>query len=366
MDSRLPLSPFHGQANFNNNQEIPLNGTKPQWSRFLCTLLLGCVGGVLATYAHWPLPWMIGSLVMVLLAQCFTPLNLQPLPGGRKTGQWIVGIGIGLHFNAYVLEQIVLNIFPILVGALITTAVSGVGVWFMRKGGEDKATAFFSSMAGGSAEMVNLGQRNGAKLSHVAAAQTLRVVMVVLTVPAVFKLLVSNTNLEHTSLPVDWYWLGIVFVIGGVAAWLLQHFRQPNPWLFGPLLITAGASIWLDLHVGLPFGASQLGQLLIGSSLGCFFERSFFRYAPAFLARSFISTCAMVITASVAAAGIGWFIDGDIRSLTLGMMPGGIAEMSLTAETLHLAVPLVTAMQTLRILLVLFLAEPIYRRWLGR
>ena len=126
--------------------------------------------------------------------------------------------------------------------------------------------------------------------------------MVVLTVPAVFKLLVSNSDLEHTSLPVDWYWLGIVFVIGGVAAWLLQHFRQPNPWLFGPLLITAGASIWFDLHVGLPFGASQLGQLLIGSSLGCFFERSFFRDAPAFLARSFISTCAMVITASVAAA----------------------------------------------------------------
>lgn len=86
-------------------------GTKPQWGSFLCTLALGGVGGVLATYAHWPLPWMIGSLVMVLLGQCFTPLNLQPLPGGRKTGQWIVGIGIGLHFNAYVMEQIVLNIF---------------------------------------------------------------------------------------------------------------------------------------------------------------------------------------------------------------------------------------------------------------
>jgi uncharacterized membrane protein AbrB (regulator of aidB expression) len=29
-------------------------------------------------------------------------------------------------------------------------------------------------------------------------------------------------------------------------------------------------------------------------------------------------------------------------------------------------VPLLTAMQTLRILFVLFLAEPIYRRWLER
>jgi len=72
------------------------------------------------------------------------------------------------------------------------------------------------------------------------------------------------------------------------------------------------------------------------------------------------------VTAALAAAGIGGCISGDIRSLTLGMMPGGIAEMSLTAETLHLAVALVTAMQTLRILLVLFLAEPVYRWWLDR
>jgi len=53
----------------------------------------------------------------------------------------------------------------------------------------------------------------------------------------------------------------------------------------------------------------------------------------------------------------------DLRSLTLGMMPGGIAEMSLTAEVLQLSVPLVTAMQVMRLLFVLFLAEPIFRYW---
>ena len=35
-------------------------------------------------------------------------------------------------------------------------------------------TAFFSSMPGGSGEMVNLGARNGAVLSRVAAGQSLR------------------------------------------------------------------------------------------------------------------------------------------------------------------------------------------------
>lgn len=49
----------------------------------------------------------------------------------------------------------------------------------------------------------------------------------------------------------------------------------------------------------------------------------------------------------------------DFRALTLGGDPGAIAEMSLTAQTLALSVPLVTAMQTLRRVLVLFLAEPL-------
>ncbi|RAI64719.1 hypothetical protein DOZ80_24915 [Pseudomonas fluorescens] len=40
--------------------------------------------------------------------------------------------------------------------------------------------------------------------------------------------------------------------------------------------------------------------------------------------------------------------------------------MSLTSETLTLSVPLVTATQTLRLVLVLFLAEPLYRYWKRR
>jgi len=63
---------------------------------------------------------------------------------------------------------------------------------------------------------------------------------------------------------------------------------------------------------------------------------------------------------------MSWASGLDARALLLGMVPGGIAEMSLTAEALDLLVPLVTAMQVLRLLLVLFLAAPVYRLCNGR
>ena len=327
------------------------------------TPLVGLAGGYLASLIGWPLPWMVGSLLAIILVRCLSPWQLAEIPGGRKCGQWIVGIGIGLHFTPVVMEQVLAHFWLIFFGALLTSVSSIISVWIMRRSGEDRATAFFSSMPGGSGEMVNLGARNGAVLSRVAAGQSLRVLAVVLCVPAAFKyMLGGGTPVLHPA-PVDVFWLAVLFPAGALLAWLWQRLRQPNPWLFGPLLISASVSILFDLHTSLPEGSSQAGQWLIGSGLGCHFNRAFFRRAPSFIGRTLLGTALTMLIASACAVGLSALTQLDLRSMTLGMMPGGIAEMSLTAEVLQLSVPLVTALQVMRLLFVLFLAEPLYQYW---
>jgi len=238
-----------------------------------------------------------------------------------------------------------------------------VGVWLLRRTGEDRATAYFASMPGGSGEMVNLGARNGAVLSQVAAAQSLRVLAVVLCVPALFKFLIGDgVPLNHAG-SVSWGWLALIAPLGVAVGFIWQRLRQPNPWLFGPLLVAATVSLACNLQIALPNGASQIGQWLIGSGLACHFNRAFFRRAPSFLGRTLLATALCMLIAGSAAWGLSVLTALDLRSLTLGMMPGGIAEMSLTAETLQLSVPLVTALQVMRLLFVLFLAEPLFRVW---
>ncbi|WP_268797669.1 AbrB family transcriptional regulator [Pseudomonas huanghezhanensis] len=327
------------------------------------TPLVGLLGGYLASQVGWPLPWMVGSLLAIILVRCLTPWQLAEIPGGRKCGQWVVGIGIGLHFTPVVIEQVLSHFGLIFIGALVTSVSSVVGVWLMLRTGEDRATAFFSSMPGGSGEMVNLGARNGAILSNVAAGQSLRVLAVVLCVPAIFKYLLEAKAPVLQPVAVDWMWLAILFPAGAAMALLWQRLKQPNPWLFGPLLVSAVVSVSCDLHIGLPNGGSQIGQWLIGSGLGCHFNRAFFRRAPSFIGRTLIGTALTMIIAAASALILSTLTLLDLRSLTLGMMPGGIAEMSLTAEVLQLSVPLVTAMQVMRLLFVLFLAEPLFRYW---
>jgi membrane AbrB-like protein len=185
----------------------------------------------------------------------------------------------------------------------------------------------------------------------------------VLCIPAIFKYLMGNGGPVSHAAVVDWMWLMLLFPLGALVAWGWQKLKQPNPWLFGPLLISAVISVTFDLHIGLPQGGSQLGQWLIGSGLGCHFNRAFFRRAPSFIGRTLVGTALTMSIAALCALGLSTLTHLDLRSLTLGMMPGGIAEMSLTAEVLQLSVPLVTAMQVMRLLFVLFLAEPLFRYW---
>ncbi|MDX5373159.1 MAG: AbrB family transcriptional regulator [Pseudomonadaceae bacterium] len=333
----------------------------PNW---WLTPLAGAAGGALASLIGWPLPWMVGSLLAVVLLRCLGGLDLREVPGARKAGQWLVGTGIGLHFSPAVLQQVLAHGGLLLAGALLTSLTCLIGIALLRAAGHDRATAFFASMPGGASEMVNLGLRNGAQAGEVAAGQSLRLLLVVLLVPALFQwwLGVPPALAPLAGAP-DLPLLALLLAAGALLALLGQRLRQPNPWLLGPLLVAAAGAVLLEQPPRLPAGSSELGQWLIGSALGCHFSREFFRRAPRFLALVVLATGLAMLAAALGAEVLSWLGALDHRALLLGMMPGGIAELSLTAEALALSVPLITGLQVLRLMCVLFLAEPAFRLW---
>ncbi|HLD69055.1 MAG TPA: AbrB family transcriptional regulator [Pseudomonas sp.] len=334
------------------------------WRRGWATPLVGAVGGYLASLSGWPLPWMVGSLLAVMAVRCGGG-RLGELPGGRQAGQCLVASAIGLHFTSEVLHQVFEHAGVILAGAGVTLLSSLIGIILLRRAGVDRATAFFASMPGGASEMVNLALRHGAQPARVAAAHSLRLLLVVLLVPALFA-----WSLPPLAPPpagaVNWPWLALLLPSGALLALLWRRLGQPNPWMLGPLTVCAVASVLFDLHLGLPEGLGQVGQWLIGCALGCHFDRSFFRSAPGFLARVLLFSLLAMLAAALLGQVLGWLGGADRVALMLGMMPGGITELCLTAEALQLSVALVTALQVLRLFLVMFLAEPLFRLWQSR
>ncbi|MGW8172715.1 MAG: AbrB family transcriptional regulator [Pseudomonas sp.] len=333
----------------------------PAW---WATPLIGAVGGWLASLAHWPLPWMVGSLLAVIAVRCSGWL-VSEVPRGRQVGQWIVASAIGLHFTGEVMREVLAHFGVILAGAVGTLLLGLIGIFILLRSGSDRATAFFASMPGGASEMVVLANRHQAEAASVAAAHSLRLLLVVLIVPALFTWGLPTVAAPPAA-PVSWPWLAVLLPAGGLLALLWKRLGQPNPWMLGPLTVCALASVAFDLHIGLPGWAGALGQWLIGCSLACHFDRPFFRSAPAFLLRILLFTLLAMLVAAALGGALGWVTALDEVSLMLGMMPGGITELCLTAEALQLSVALVTAVQVLRLFLVMFLAEPLFRLWQRR
>ncbi len=333
----------------------------PAW---WATPLIGAFGGWLASLANWPLPWMVGSLLAVIAVRCSGWL-VSEVPRGRQVGQWIVASAIGLHFTGEVMREVLAHFGVILAGAVGTLLLGLIGIFILLRSGSDRATAFFASMPGGASEMVVLANRHQAEAASVAAAHSLRLLLVVLIVPALFTWGLPTVAAPPAA-PVSWPWLAVLLPAGGLLALLWKRLGQPNPWMLGPLTACALASVAFDLHIGLPGWAGALGQWLIGCSLACHFDRPFFRSAPAFLLRILLFTLLAMLVAAALGGALGWLTALDEVSLMLGMMPGGIAELCLTAEALQLSVALVTAVQVLRLFLVMFLAEPLFRLWQRR
>ncbi|MCF5051941.1 AbrB family transcriptional regulator [Pseudomonas syringae] len=326
---------------------------------WLLTLIVGALGGSFATWAGWPLPWVIGGLVAGLLTRCAGGL-VPEVPYGRQAGQLIVAVAIGCHFTLPVMQQVAAHLGLIVVAVLLTLVLALGSVLILHRWGVPLATAFFALMPANSSEMVHLGRQRQADAGFIAAAHSVRLLLILLTVPAVVTWGMPSA-VAHPALPVIWPWLIFILAMGWLAALGFKQCRLPNPWTFGPFLICAVGVGCNNLSMSMPGWLSGTGQLLIGCALGVAFDRSFLRRAPGFLTKVLVLLTGSVLATALAAWALGGWLGMPWLSLALGMMPGSAPEMSLTAEALGLAVTLVTAMQVIRMVLIQATCLPLYR-----
>lgn len=339
-----------------------LKALKTWWA----TPLAGITGALLATAANWPLPWIIGSMLAVIIVRC-SGWNIAQIPNGRKSGQWLIATSIGLHFTQAVVHEIAGHFALMLAAAFTTLLLALAGIALMRRQGMDLTTAYFAFMPANFAEMIQLGMRYKANVSQIAAAHSIRLVVIVLSVPpAMFVLMQVPPDTVHARPPVDWYWLAPLLAGGAAMAVLWKKLGLPNPWMFGPMALCGVVSAVFDLHMALPVELSHYGQLMIGCALGSFFDRDFFRRSPFYLLKVLAFTLSMIATTFLFAWGFALWSGSALLTLTLGMMPGSTTEMYLTAEALNLGAGMVTAMQIMRLVVVMLCAEPLLRLWLNR
>lgn len=335
-----------------------------QWRRIVIGALIAAAGAVIANWLSLPVPWMLGPLLMTaIFKMAGSPAASHKV--FRNGGQWVIGVSLGLYFTPDMLHMIAMNLPFIMAGMLFALALGAFGAFMLRSwGGADFRTAWFAAAIGGASEMTSLAERHHARTDLVASAHSLRMLMVVVLIPFAFRALDIHGQaplIAEVARSVDGGGMLVLLALTGAMGLLFQHFRLPNPWVLGPLLVTAvltGQDIVLS-H--LPVTITNLGQLCIGWALGDKFGPDFFRRAPRYL-----GVVALTNLLNIALAfGFGYVLSLAsgiaFPTLVLGTSPGGIAEMAITAKALMLNAPVVTAFHAVRMVFILLVTEPVYR-----
>ncbi len=342
--------------------------------RVALTLLLAWAAARLCVWWHTPIPWMIGPLVATALVSVIGAPTASWNPW-RNSGQWVIGAALGLYFTPTVGALVVGLWWAIALGIAWALALGlGFGAWLQRvharqldhlSPAELRSTTYFAGAIGGASEMTLIAERHGARTDLVAAAHSLRVLLVTLTIPFGMQAWgVVGIDLAPPGarevLPVGLALLTALTLLGIL---VMRRLGRANPWFMGALLVTMGLTLSGVTLSAIPPGLSAAAQLVIGVSLGVRFTPAFVHTAPRWLASvAFASVFMMAVC-----AGFAWLLSlaSDLHpaTLILGTSPGGIAEMAITAKVLQLGVPMVTAFQVCRLVAVLVLAEPVYRAW---
>ncbi|RDI66892.1 AbrB family transcriptional regulator [Nocardia pseudobrasiliensis] len=348
---------------------------------FVWVLLTAAVIGIADVLGRvgFPAPEMIVSLV-VGAALALSGRLPAPLPRGVNLGvQGMLGVLMGSYLEMTLLRSIGWALVPVLLVTVATLLISVlVAIIFARMTGMDLSTATLGLMAGGSAAVVACADELDADPRRVAFMQYLRVAFVALSAPVVATMFGEGDGsaagvvgrVTNPDLPA-WMIVGrgdqvaglsIAIVLCLVGTRLGRWLRLPNAALLGPmmlamLLTAAGVSHgYAPTHL-----FKQLLFVFIGFEVGTRFTRAVVvemaRLIPAMLA----AVVALSGLVGAVALSLALFLDLRPTDLYLATTPGGINAVLATAETMNVNTPLITCVQSIR-LLVMVLVLPLVMR----
>lgn len=328
----------------------------------LRTLAVGIPAGYLFHRLHTPIPWMIGPMIAVASLN-LSGVRMHSPPYARQIGQVILGSAVALYFTPPVVRALAANL-PAILAATIAVFIVGIlgALTLSRASGVDRKSTFFASIPGGAMAMAVLAERYGAQIAPVAVAHSLRVSIVVILIP--FALTYGGIPLEAAAyrpeLPLDYSiltaWLMVSWILGEISERLhLNNGCLLTPIFFGAALTVSGIQL-----SAVPNWMIQFAQLMFGLVLGARYERAFFMRYKLFIPFALLNSFFILIASVAAGVALAWAFGLPVATMIIATSPGGLAEMTITAQALHISVPLVVAFHLFRVVVVNLGTQYIY------
>jgi membrane AbrB-like protein len=332
--------------------------------RWGALLVLSAVLVAVLEAARLPAALLLGPMFAgIALAAAEASVRVPGLP--FLVAQGVLGCMVARSITPSILGEMAKDWPLLLVTILAVIGMSSLLGWLLARWRVlPGTTAVWGSSPGAASAMVLMAEAFGADVRLVAFMQYLRVVFVSATATAVAKIWAPAGGAASAVVwfpPVAWAPFAATLALAGFGAAIAPRFRIPAGALLVPLILGAALHGAGAMTIELPPWLLAGSYALIGWSIGLRFTRPILRHALRLLPRvvaailALIALCGGLALVLARAAGI------DPLTAYLATSPGGVDSVAIIAASSHVDLPFVMALQTARLLVVLFIGPGLAR-----
>ncbi|HTR85982.1 MAG TPA: AbrB family transcriptional regulator [Reyranella sp.] len=323
-------------------------------------IVLSIAFGGLLLWLHAPAALMLGPLVAgIVLSSSGGKVTMPAKP--FVVAQGLVGLLIANMVPVTIVGDVLRHWVLFGFGVLSVVAVTVCLGWVMtRLQLLPGTTALWGTSPGAASVMTIMAESYGADVRLVALMQYTRVVGVAAVAAILVRLFgISSPQAHHAVIwfpALDWLGLAETFALAVVGPIIAMYLRIPAGAFLVPLVIGAVLHHFSLVTIVLPPWLMAGCYALVGWNVGLRFSRQLLLHAARTLPQV-IGTTLVLIAVCGAIAGVMVVVAGvDPLTAYLATSPGGSDSIAIIAASTNVDVSFVMAMQTVRMLSVLFLA----------
>ncbi len=328
----------------------------------LLTFIIGGIGGAIAFLLNFPVPWLVGSLLIMLV---FKKARFIQAPT-KSAARWM-RVVLGVSLGCAVADS--LKTFDFSLVALVGVCILFVcfltlcGFFlFKRLPDFSKTDSFMSALPGGLTFLMSLSDDMGDKFPKIALIHTVRMVFLILCFSMMAYVIDVNGQGDAANQtinaafnmplePLLWQVFAFVFVMGSIA----DKLKIAGGHIMFPLIAAAifYSQGWIDTLV--PEIFPTLAMITFGVTIGCKLNKVPFKAFKPYVGASLLFTVFAMGTAFAISLGLEGVLNMHYFLLFLALAPGSIAEISLIAMALGFDVGVVAVVHTCRYLFIMLI-----------
>jgi membrane AbrB-like protein len=325
-------------------------------------VLLALSAGI-AAFLLWiraPAALMLGPLLAGIIVASSGGRVQFPLPP-FVLAQGIVGCLIASMVPLSIVDDVLRHWVLFTLGVVLVVVVSSFLGWSMtRLRLMPGTTALWGTSAGAASIMTIMAEHYGADARLVAFMQYLRVVLVAVVAALVARLFgVSPVHAPSTIVwfpPVAWLPLAETLALAVIGPVIARWLRIPAGAFLVPLVLGIVLTHFGMIRIELPTWLLAASYAFVGWNVGLRFTRPLLIHALKMLPIIFGATLILIALCGGVAVIMVWGAGVDPLTAYLATSPGGSDSIAIIAASTNVDVSFVMAMQTVRMIAVLFLA----------